>query len=159
MKIELKKGHTEEKYSVIVDENDVVFINLKSGIGGEDCYPLYPAAIYTDNNSEIKCIELLWSEKSWSRSSIPLPEVAGQNRLCITEIGEVRMKTDDDLAFQDDEADVLYDKDTNILLIKIGEDKAQKYYEIAEDVVAGVLDDKLLVGLYFLNFKSHHQTK
>ena len=159
MKIELKKGHTEEKYSVVVDENDVVFINLKGGIGGEDCYPLYPVAIYTDNSSEIKCIELLWAEESWSRSSIPSPEITGQSVLSITETGEFRMKPGDDLSFQDDEADVLFDKDTDILLIKIGESKVQKYYKIAEDVIAGVVDDKLLVELCFLNFKSHYQPR
>lgn len=105
MKIELKKGYAEEKYTFTA-EDDVVLIDLKKGIGGKDCYPLYPVAIFTDNNSEIKRIELLWPEKSWNRSFIALPEVAGQNRLCITEIGEVRMKAGDDLSFQDDEVDV-----------------------------------------------------
>lgn len=159
MKIELKKGYSEEKYLVTADENDVVLIDLKVGIGGSDCYPLYPMAIYTDNNSEIKRIELLWSEKSWNHSSISLPEVAGQTVLSVTEVGEVRMKPGDDLSFQDDEVDVFFDKNGNILLIKIGESKADKYYGIAEDVIAGVVGDKLLVDLYFLNFKSHYQAK
>lgn len=158
MNIELYRGYKGEKYAAVA-EDDVVLIDIEGDTGSKDCYPLYPIAIYTDNNSEIKRIELLWPEKSWSRSSIPSPEITGQSVLSITETGEFRMKPGDDLSFQDDEADVLFDKDTDILLIKIGESKAQKYYKIAEDVIAGVVDDKLLVELCFLNFKSHYQPR